>query len=327
MNGQATREITMKRTIIMAMTLLLAGAARGQQTGVVEDTLDWHRYYPLEVGNYWDYGGLTPFIRTIVGDTLANGHRYFIQRDSTPVIGTVGGFVHTFYVRYDTAGTVVTLLDLEEDTLQAPYPVSYQRETSWDFLAHFDMRMAFGDTLYFSPPDTLLYAWGGYSERIEIGNRRIQYLEVDALKCFGETGYTVGWHECYATDIGLVSGGNLWGPDLQYALVNGIEYGIRPSTPVEAALDVPERFDVEGIYPNPFEGSAAIAYRLPAPSSVTVEVFTVLGRRIWREETPVQASGPGRYVLQRRGWPAGVYMIRLTTAHGAQAVRPVVVAR
>ena len=59
------------RIACIILPLLLAGAAHGQDTPVVDDTLDWQRYYPLEVGNFWEYGGLNQFTSTIVGDTLA----------------------------------------------------------------------------------------------------------------------------------------------------------------------------------------------------------------------------------------------------------------
>ncbi len=313
----------MRITCIILLSLLLAGAAPAQDMPVVVDTLDWQRYYPLEIGNTWEYGGLNSYISMIIGDTLANNHRYFIRRDSTLAVGTLGPFIHTFYLRYDTAGTVVTLLSLEADTLEVPLPFHYRRVDFPDFLAHFDMRTAFGDTLYYGAPDTLYYVQGGYNARRQIG---YELVEVDALKCFREQGFTAGWIECYATDIGFVGGGNLWDSDLKYARVGGIEYGSRRSTPVERAAEVPAEVSIETIYPNPFRGRATVAYRLPKPSSITVEVFNMLGQRIWREGTSVQAAGVGRYELQSREWSVGIYLVRLTTESGAQSVRSVVVA-
>lgn len=308
---------------IILLPMLLAGAAFAQDTPVVVDTLDWQRYYPLEIGNTWEYKGLQPtYISTIVGDTLANDHRYFIRRDSLPPDGPVGPFVFTFYLRYDTAGTVVTLLSLEEDTVQVPLPVDYWRATFPDVLAHFDMRMAFGDTLYYAAPDTLYYVQGGYNEQLQIGSAS---ADVDALKCLYGEGDRL-FSECYATDIGLVGHGGLYYSNLEYARVGGREYG-RLSTPVEGAAVVPEQLGIETIYPNPFKGRVTVAYRLPKPSSITIEVFNVLGRRIWWEGTSVQAAGVGRFELQSREWPAGMYLVRLSTERGEQSVRSVVVAQ
>jgi len=313
----------MRIACIILLPLLLVGAASAQDTPVVVDTLDWQRYYPLEIGNTWEYKGLQPtYISTIVGDTLANDHRYFIRRDSFPPDGPVDPFVHTFYQRYDTAATVVTLLSLEEDTVELPLPLDFWRETSPDVLAHFDMRIAFGDTLYYAAPDTLYYVQGGYNEQVEIGST---FVDVDALKClYG--GAARLFAECYATDIGLVGRGGLYYSNLEYARVGGREYG-RPSTPVERPTVLPEEVSIEAIYPNPIKGRATVAYRLPKPASVTVEVYNVLGQRIWSETTSVQAAGAGRYALQSREWPAGTYLVRLTMESGAKAVRSVVVVR
>lgn len=313
----------MRITTVIFLCLFVAGTTAAQDAAVVTDTLDWRRYYPLEVGNTWEYGGLNDHTRTIVGDTLANGHQYFVRRDSTPASGPVGPFIHTFYVRYDTAGTVVTLKSLEEDTVEVPLPLDSTRVAFPDFLAHFDMRMAFGDTLYYGANETLdtLYdVQGGYSQTREIGP---EFVDVDALKCFRALGPLL-YGECYATDIGLVGSGNLFSADLEYARVGGIEYG-HPSTRLEAAAEMPERLSIETIHPNPFRDKAAVTYRVAKPTSIKVEVFNVLGQRIWWEQTSVHPAGEGRYDLESRTWPAGVYHVSLSTESGAQSVRPVVV--
>lgn len=308
----------MRTAYIILLPLLLASTAHGQDTPVVNDTLDWQRYYPLEVGNTWEYGGLDRFTSTIVGDTLTNGHRYFIRRDSIPAVGTLGPFINTFYLRYDTTGTVLTLPSLEADTVEVTLPVYFNEE---GFQTYLDLQAAFGDTLYYGPPDTLYYVSGGYNEALRIGYASV---EADALKCFRLVG-TILNDRCYATDIGYVWGGNLFGSQLEYARVNGVTYG-NLKTSVEGGAVVPEHFSIEAIYPNPFKGRATVTYRLPKPSSIIVEVFNMLGQRIWWEATSVQASGVVRYELQSREWSAGLYFVRLTTGGGEQSVRSVVVA-
>lgn len=309
----------MRITCISFLSLLFVGTVLGQDPPVVVDTLEWQRYYPLEIGNTWAYGGLDSYVSTIVGDTLVDNRRYFIRRDSVPAVGTVGPFLHTFYVRYDTAGTVVTLQSLDADTVRVPLPFDFNPGDIPSFLTHFDMRAAFGDTLYFEAPDTIYAVQGGYNEQVQIGQ---EFVEVDGLKCFREQGFTAGRIECYATDIGFVGGGNLFASELNYANVGGIEYGRLP-TPVEAAI-VPAQFSIDTIYPNPFRDKITIVYRLPKPSSITVAVFNVLGKQILQERSSVYAAGVGKYTLQSLSWPAGFYFVRLTTESGAQVVRSVV---
>ena len=82
-------------------------------------------------------------------------------------------------------------------------------------------------------------------------------------------------------------------------------------------------------YPNPFAETVTVAYRLREPSTVTVEVFDALGRRVATlAEGPAEA-GEHRAALDGRGLASGVFHVRLTAwpARGgsAQTVRQSVV--
>ena len=303
---------------IVFILLSLAGSAHGQGTAVVPDTLDWRRYYPLEVGNTWEYGKLVSYISTIVGDTLANGHRYFVQRDSFPPAGSFGPLVQTYFVRYDTAGAVLLLPDIEADTVAMTPPVYFDAE---GIHSRPVLPAAFGDTLFYGAPDTLYYVSGGYNQVIEIG---YESVEVAALKCFYMKGAFLS-DACYATDIGFVWGGNLSGPQLEYARVNGVEYGNRVDTPVERQEALPAGFRIDSIYPNPVKDRITIVYRAPGRSSVMVEVFNVLGQRILLDRTTTQGFESSHYALSDLEWPAGIYLIRLTTEAGEQSIRSTVV--
>jgi hypothetical protein len=84
----------------------------------------------------------------------------------------------------------------------------------------------------------------------------------------------------------------------------------------EAAIDLPKDFALTGNYPNPFNPSTAIAFALPEPSRVRLEVYDVMGRKV---ATLVDADlAAGRYDApwQARtdaGAPlaSGVYLYRL----------------
>lgn len=76
-------------------------------------------------------------------------------------------------------------------------------------------------------------------------------------------------------------------------------------------------------YPNPAVGALTLAYRLPAPSEVRVELIDVLGRVV---RTVTQPAGRGRVELSTDGLGAGVYVARLT-AGTIRASRTVTVVR
>lgn len=76
--------------------------------------------------------------------------------------------------------------------------------------------------------------------------------------------------------------------------------------------DLPGRFRVSEMYPNPFRIVANIEVDLPQAGEIVFEIFDVLGRRV---ETVISGTFPaGRQELRWRpeNVPAGVYMYRLT---------------
>lgn len=311
-------------SVLLCPTLVLGQA---QPAPVTPDTLDWKRYYPLDVGNVWEYRvaeGEPLLRREIVADTVVAELRYFLMEETSYDYDYVGGGTElevwrrdTLYVRYDSLGTVVILPEIEADTLIIPRNVPFDGEAS----GYFDLRSAFGDSVYYGEgADDFYWVQGGYRAVLEIGDDTV---EVPALKLF----QSPLWHESYAADIGFVGGGNLWGPSLTYAEVGGIMYGVsRTPTTVEEAPQF-DGFGIEAVYPNPVRDKAAVVYRSSRPGRVVVEVFNVLGQRIWVEEASAISVGVHVQALDTAGWSIGTYYVRITTEYGDQSVRSVVVTR
>lgn len=90
-------------------------------------------------------------------------------------------------------------------------------------------------------------------------------------------------------------------------------------TPTEPPpLDLPHRLALHGNYPNPFNPSTRIAFDLPAPADVHVDVFDLLGRRVLT--TTPQPFGAGRdHTLPLDAGPlgSGLYLYRLTARTGS----------
>ncbi len=310
----------MKRCLHSAAFLLVtAGAVTAQP---LPDTLDWHRYVPLAVGNVWEYQvveGEPLLRREITGDTTAaDGRTYFILDESSYEYNNFGTgstlelfWRLTWYVRYDTAGTFVAVLDPAADTLALPQdnPLDGGPE-----IGYFDLRAAFADTVFYGPGAEQYYAvMGGYGETVQIGGAQVEAV---AVKRFS----TLFWYARYAADIGYLGGGNLWGPFLTYARVDGTTYGLsRLPTAVEDEGTVPARLAVEALYPNPVRDRATLVYHLPAPGGLSVAVYDGLGRRVHFERLPVRAAGRYTVALDARAWPPGLYGVRLSTDAGATA--------
>ena len=92
-----------------------------------------------------------------------------------------------------------------------------------------------------------------------------------------------------------------------------------PITGVESQRSgVPTKYDLEQNYPNPFNPSTTIQYSLPYRSSVRLEVFDVLGRRVALLYDGEQGAG-----YQRLQWNAGVSTgIYLYRIHASSVENP-----
>lgn len=227
----------------MVGALLAVPPVTGAQS-VIPDTLDWHRYYPLAVGNVWEYQvaeGEPLLRREIIGQVEALGKEYFLMEESSYDYDYLrGGTVlalwrrDTLYVRYDTAGTVVAVRAIEADSSATP-----QNQLLYAFDdGYFDLRTAFGDTVSHGEGSEDYYlVSGGYDKMVEIGT---DSSLVPARKFF----QSPFWFEHYAADIGYLGGGNLWGPRMTYSKVGHVQHGSPRSNEV-----VPDSLDWHGYFP------------------------------------------------------------------------------
>lgn len=88
-------------------------------------------------------------------------------------------------------------------------------------------------------------------------------------------------------------------------------------------INLPDEFRLEQNYPNPFNPTTAIPYTLPMRSDVVLEVFNILGQRIWAETMSDQAAGShiitwdGTFETERP-IASGIYFYRLTAGQCSQ---------
>ena len=84
-----------------------------------------------------------------------------------------------------------------------------------------------------------------------------------------------------------------------------------------AAASGPEADARQGLVvsPNPVRDRAVLTLARPAGAGATVEVFDARGRSVLREPAP--PSGP--LAVATGGWPAGTYLVRVTTPNGLLA--------
>ena len=109
------------------------------------------------------------------------------------------------------------------------------------------------------------------------------------------------YHRVIASDGSLWTAGPVGSTLLQAQIsVNTEEAGL------------PESFALDGNYPNPFNPVTTIAFDAPAPATVDVDIFDVLGRRVMRIQGHQVEAGYNRTIrVDASSLASGVYLYRI----------------
>ncbi|MEM6784743.1 MAG: glycosyl hydrolase [Bacteroidota bacterium] len=81
----------------------------------------------------------------------------------------------------------------------------------------------------------------------------------------------------------------------------------------EDTVGVPEQFAVLPNVPNPFASRTTIRYTLPAPTTVTLRVYDLLGRTVYETTEAATQAGTHAVEIDARTWPSGVYVAEVET--------------
>lgn len=293
--------------LLLPLCLLLAAPAFAQEA-------DWHRFYPLDIGDNWTYrlseescafdDCTTDFEgyerRTVIADTVVEGISWSVLRLERLDLDGETILTDRCLARVTDEGTVEWAQITGECAV-------YERLLSVWELAQWDFGQA---------PDTIEV--GDTSYEVEAS----RYYDVSA-----SPGAALVWA---AADVGVYKHSGSRGPDqtrelwngrLVHAEVGGVTYGQNPVANEAGA--VAGRFVLGSIYPNPARGGVAVTLALPQPETVALEAFDVLGRRVLRRDLGAQPAGESRHQLDLSRLPAGLYVVRATTASGETAVQRV----
>ncbi len=101
-----------------------------------------------------------------------------------------------------------------------------------------------------------------------------------------------------------------------------VDHGTVSTEPGAATAGV----EIEAVFPNPAMGPMTVRYRLDAASSVRIEVFDVMGRRVLGLDEGAKSAGRHFVSIDTRQLSAGLYFYRLL-ADGVEVTERFVVAR
>ena len=94
---------------------------------------------------------------------------------------------------------------------------------------------------------------------------------------------------------------------------------ILPTDADDSGDPLPLRFELRQNYPNPFNPSTTIAYAVDKTTYLTLEVFTIAGRRIDKVDLGRKNPGTYSFVYSVADQPSGVYLYRLTGENYSQS--------
>ncbi len=86
----------------------------------------------------------------------------------------------------------------------------------------------------------------------------------------------------------------------------------RASGVAKELIELPEKFELHPVYPNPFNPTTTISFGLPASSSIRISVVDILGRRV-ASIVSGEVKAAGYYTVQFNadGLSSGTYLIRM----------------
>ena len=86
-------------------------------------------------------------------------------------------------------------------------------------------------------------------------------------------------------------------------------------------VEMPHRISYLRSYPNPFNTSSTLQYRLAQSSSVTIEICNIVGQRVAIVFEGVRQAGGHSITWDGSNFPSGVYFARLEAGKHAESIK------
>jgi len=168
---------------------------------------------------------------------------------------------------------------------------------------------------------------GGYLVAVEQdpNDQEIAFFELDAMgNMISRTVYDLPGHLRRVISLEVVDDGilligetsNLTHTDVNILLVK-LQRRAEP-TAVDEAGFTPRSFALDPPYPNPASGRVTLAFQVPEPTPLKLEVFDLLGRRVAVLAQGMYSMGRHEVRWEALGLQSGVYLCRL---HAGTAMR------
>lgn len=297
----------------------------------VPDTTDWREYYPLQIGNAWEYKygneiwGEYPEgyqRREIIGDTLIGQERYFLHQVTFYDAAFAPFRSSIDYLRYDTTHTAIVALVQEDSVAQEqPWPdPNLACDLSADFFSEF--------ACYNCPHCSDVTVYGDYDEHIIFS---VGELESTIVKMFTHRGSGFGVGFVHGIGAEIIDADFEWGyrNDLIFVRLGGEEYGFSEvATTVERDKGaLPQSLSIVSIFPNPLRAKATVEYELSSPQEVSLQVYNLIGQQVQNLELGWRTVGVHRAEIETYNLSSGVYLLRILSNTGSHVATQVLLQR
>jgi len=91
---------------------------------------------------------------------------------------------------------------------------------------------------------------------------------------------------------------------------------------------LPDHFEIESVWPNPFNGSVTIRMMLPENKSATLLIYDLMGRLVDSKEVPTTSLGASTIIWKpKKHLASGIYFVRASSANETSPVKKLILIR
>ena len=273
----------------------------------VPDTTSPWRYYPLGVGDQWEYYDFAQgldYVRWVAAEEMHNGWRYaLVYEGHVPPPRGLNGTGGGLWIRFDMTSAQVYARDEGDEFLWEPCPFA----------------APFVGFVVCRHPDFVATMGGGYEQLLVFPEGAPPDTLVTAVKTYDQT--PSSWYDIrsFAADLGLIYLEDEFRElGLFYARINEVEYG-RSRHPVSVEPEPEGSADSELylISPNPTRGYVTAYFAVDHAGPGLIDVFDVIGRRVLTQAVGPLVSGDHRAAVDLSALAPGTYILRFSTSAGA----------
>ncbi len=77
----------------------------------------------------------------------------------------------------------------------------------------------------------------------------------------------------------------------------------------------PDGFQLDSIYPNPFNSQFIVSYTLVKQSEVSIRLYSLTGAEVWMTSNVLQGSGTHQFKVNGHNLPSGVYFVQVNAGN------------